>query len=80
MTTLTLTDKGDGLRAASLVAFQLLEPRGLERRASMFKPRIYPAKALESLKDYLERAKRLGNPRVAFIESWSERGYHSVTR
>ncbi len=46
----------------------------------MFKPKTYQTKALESLKDYLERAKRLGDPKAAFIESWSERGRPSVTR
>jgi len=46
----------------------------------MFEPKIYQTKALESLKDYLERAKRLGDPKAAFIESWSERGRPSVTR
>ncbi|MEL7554906.1 MAG: DEAD/DEAH box helicase family protein [bacterium] len=46
----------------------------------MFEPKTYQTKALESLKDYLERAKRLGDPKAAFIESWSERGRPSVTR
>ncbi|TXT49283.1 MAG: type III restriction enzyme Res subunit [Spirochaetes bacterium] len=46
----------------------------------MFEPKIFQTKALESLKDYLERAKRLGDPKTAFIESWSERGRPSVTR
>ena len=38
----------------------------------MFEPKIYQTKALESLKDYLERAKRLGDPKAAFLESWSK--------
>jgi type III restriction enzyme len=46
----------------------------------MFEPRIYQTKALESLKDYLERTRRLGDPKAAFLESWKARGRPSVTR
>ena len=46
----------------------------------MFEPKTYQTKALDSLKDYLERAKRLGDPKAAFLESWSERGRPSATR
>ncbi len=46
----------------------------------MFEPKIFQTKALESLKDYLERVKCLGDPKTAFIQSWRERGRPSVTR
>ncbi len=46
----------------------------------MFEPKIYQNKALESLKDYLEKTRRLGDPKSAFFESWRERGRPSITR
>ena len=46
----------------------------------MFEPKVYQVKALESLKDYLERTSRLGDPKAAFMESWSRRGRPSVSR
>jgi len=46
----------------------------------MFKPKIFQKKALETLEDYLERARRLNDPKAAFIESWTERGHPAVNR
>jgi type III restriction enzyme len=46
----------------------------------MFEPKVYQQKALESLRDYLDRVARTKDPKASFSASWAERGRSSVNR
>jgi type III restriction enzyme len=46
----------------------------------MFEPKVYQQKALESLRDYLDRVARTRDPKTAFMTSWAERGRSTVNR
>jgi type III restriction enzyme len=46
----------------------------------MFEPKVYQRKALESLRDYLDRVSKTHDPQASFAASWAERGRGSVNR